>query len=105
LTTPGKEAQRLPNTFVAPLRTSNTARSLWPALPALPALLSARPSLPQTAFLYVALSASLLAGASLAHAVLRPDLTLPPSTATSPPAAPHPAPSPSPAPAPAPAHK
>ena len=47
-------------------------------LSALPPLLSSRPSLPQAALLYLALTSALLAGASAAHALLKPDLTLPP---------------------------
>ena len=41
-------------------------------------MLRAPPTPLQQAFLYATLLASLLAGASAAHAVLRPDLTLPP---------------------------
>jgi hypothetical protein len=37
--------------------------------------------------LYLALTSALLAGASAAHALLKPDLTLPPSAAPQPPRA------------------
>ena len=40
-------------------------------------LLRAPPTAPQQAFLYAALCASMLAGAAVAHEVLKPDLRLP----------------------------
>ena len=67
-------------------------------LSALPPLLSSRPSLPQAALLYLALTSALLAGASAAHALLKPDLTLPPPAVPRAPAAPPPLPPPPPQP-------
>ena len=72
-------------------------------LSALPPLLSSRPSLPQAALLYLALTSALLAGASAAHALLKPDLTLPPPAVPRAPAAPQqPQPQPQPPPPPPP---
>ena len=40
-------------------------------------LLGHQPTLPQIVFLYACLSSSMLAGASIAHTILKPDLTIP----------------------------
>lgn len=40
-------------------------------------LLGHQPTLPQIVFLYACLSGSMLAGASIAHTILKPDLTIP----------------------------